>query len=418
MPRAGCTKKQHKESAHGLPLTRQQTPRTRMVNALVGFCRVVHVTPLSNVPNIPDTQRRQFLKTATIVGGAVVSAAPMAAVTPTPISFRWQSTWPVKDIFHEYALDFARKVNDMSGKRLRIDVLPAGAVVKPFDLIDAVSRGALDGGHGVTAYWYGKNSAIALWGSGPAFGMDANTVLAWHEFGGGKALLADIYKSLKLDVMSFLYGPMPTQPLGWFKKPITKVEDFKGLKYRTAGLSIELFSALGAAVNALPSGEIVAAMDRGQLDAAEFNNTTSDKTLGFPDVSKVCMLQSFHQCSEQFEILFNRTKFNTLSRDLQAIIQNAVQAASAEMSWKAIDRYSQDYINLQKSGIKFYKTPDAILQAQLDAWDEIARKKSAENPAFKKVLQSMQTFAERACRWQNETNVDYKMAFNKFSAGK
>jgi TRAP-type mannitol/chloroaromatic compound transport system substrate-binding protein len=370
------------------------------------------------VATAPDSKRRQLLKTATIVGGVVVSAAPMAAVTSSPISFRWQSTWPAKDIFHEYALDFARKVNDMSGKRLRIDVLPAGAVVKPFDLIDAVSRGALDGGHGVTAYWYSKNSAIALWGSGPAFGMDANMVLAWHEFGGGKALLAEIYKSLKLDVVSLLYGPMPTQPLGWFKKPITKVDDFKGLKYRTVGLSIELFSALGAAVNALPSGEIVAAMDRGQLDAAEFNNTTSDKILGFPAVSKVCMLQSFHQCSEQFEILFNRAKFNTLAPDLQAIIQNAVQAASAEMSWKAIDRYSQDYIHLQKSGIKFYKTPNVILQAQLDAWEEIARKKSAENPVFKKVLQSMQTFAERACRWQNETNVDYKMAFKKFSENK
>ncbi|MFO1342219.1 MAG: TRAP transporter substrate-binding protein [Burkholderiales bacterium] len=362
--------------------------------------------------------RRKFLKSATIVGGAVVGAAPMVSVAQSPITFRWQSTWPAKDIFHEYALDYAKKVNDMSGGRLKIDVLPSGAVVKAFDLIDAVSKGTLDGGHGVLAYWYGKNSAMALWGSGPAFGMDANMVLAWHEYGGGRALLDEIYKGLNLDVQSFVYGPMPTQPLGWFKKPVTKVEDFKGLKYRTVGLSIDIFTALGAAVNALPGGEIVAAMDRGLLDAAEFNNTSSDKVLGFPDVSKVCMLQSFHQSGEQFEILFNKTKYNALPADLKAVVGNAVQAASAEMSWKAIDRYSQDYIELQKMGVKFYKTPDAILQAQLKAWDDITKKKSAENAMFKKVLESMEKFAMRACRWQNDTNVDFKMAFRHATSKK
>ena len=361
--------------------------------------------------------RRKFLQTATLVGGAVVGAAPMVSVAQSPISFRWQSTWPAKDIFHEYAQDFAKKVNSMSSGRLKIEVLPSGAVVKAFDLIDAVSKGTLDGGHGVLAYWYGKNSAMALWGSGPAFGMDPNMVLAWHEYGGGRVLLDEIYKSLNLDVQSFVYGPMPTQPLGWFKTPVTKVEDLKGLKFRAVGLSIDMFTALGAAVNALPSGEIVAAMDRGVLDAAEFNNASSDKTLGFPDVSKVCMLQSFHQSAEQFEIIFNKTKYNALSADLKSVIAVAVQAASADMSWKAIDRYSQDYIELQKNGVKFYKTPDSILQAQLKAWDEITKRKSAENPLFKRVLESMEKFAMRACHWQNDTTVDYKMAF-RYAASK
>jgi TRAP-type mannitol/chloroaromatic compound transport system substrate-binding protein len=366
----------------------------------------------------PHQQRRTFLKAATIVGGAVISAAPMVSVAKAPILFRLQSTWSVKDIFHEYAHDFAKKVNETAGGRLKIEVLPVGAVVKAFDLIDAVSKGVLDGGHGVTAYWYGKNSAIALWGSGPAFGMDANMVLAWHEYGGGKRLLAEIYQGLNLDIVSYLYGPMPTQPLGWFKKPIVRVADFKGLRYRTVGLSIELFTALGAIINSVPSGEIVAAMDRGLLDAAEFNNASSDRAIGFPDVSKVCMLQSFHQCAEQFEIIFNKPKFTALPLELKSLITVAVQAASADMSWKAIDRYSQDYIELQNSGVKFSKTPDAILHAQLKAWDEITSRKSAENPLFKKVLDSMEKFATRACRWQNDTNVDYKMAFQHATAKK
>ena len=225
---------------------------------------------------------------------------------------RWQSTWPSKDIFHEYAHDFAKKVNDMTGGDLKIEVLPAGAVVPAFELLDAVSKGVLDGGHGVLVYHYGKQTALALWGSGPGYAMDANMLLSWHKYGGGKELLAKLYASIGANVVSFPYGPMPTQPLGWYKKPITKADDFKGLKFRTVGISIDVFHGMGAAVNALPGGEIVSAMDRGLLDAAEFNNASSDRMLGFADVSKVCMLQSYHQNAEQFEITFNKTKYDAL----------------------------------------------------------------------------------------------------------
>ena len=365
-----------------------------------------------------DTQvsRRKFLGAAAATAtGAAALGFPMISKAATPVSLRFQSTWPAKDIFHEYAVDFSKKVNDMSGGSLKIEVLPAGAVVKAFDLLDAVSKGTLDGGHGVVAYWYGKNSAVALWGSGPAFGMDANMVLAWHYYGGGKELLDDLYKSMNMDVVSMLYGPMPTQPLGWFKKPITKAADLKGLKYRTVGLAVDMFKDMGAAVNPLPGGEIVPALDRGLLDAAEFNNASSDNLLGFPDVAKICMLQSFHQPSEQFEILFNKKKYDALPGEMKAIIKYAVEASSADMSWKAIDRYSKDYIDMsEKKGVKFYKTPDAILRAQLESWDKITAAKIAENPAFKKVMDSMRAFAGRAARWQNDTNVDYKIAYNHY----
>ena len=357
------------------------------------------------------TSRRKFVAgAATATAGATALGFPMIATAQT-VNLRFQSTWPAKDIFHEYANDFAKKVNDMSGGKMKIEVLPSGAVAKAFELIDAVSKGTLDGGHGVPAYWYGKNSAMALWGSGPAFGMDSNMVVAWHYYGGGKALLDEIYKSLNLDVQTFIYGPMPTQPLGWFKKPVTKPEDLKGLKFRTVGLAVDIFTNMGVAVNALPGGEIVPAMDRGVIDAAEFNNATSDRLLGFPDVSKICMLQSYHQSAESFEILFNKTKYNALAPELKAIIQYAVEACSADMSWKAIDRYSTDYLELQKAGVKFYKTPDSVLDAQLKSWDAVVAKKSAENPMFKKVHESMKAFAQRAARWQNDTLVDYKRAY-------
>jgi TRAP-type mannitol/chloroaromatic compound transport system substrate-binding protein len=347
------------------------------------------------------TSRRQFLAaSAAATAGAATLGFPMVSRAQT-VNMRWQSTWPAKDIFHEYALDYAAKVNAMSGGRLKIEVLAAGVVVPAFGLLEGVSKGTLDGGHGVVAYHYGKQNALALWGSGPAYGMDPNMVLAWHYYGGGKELLDEIYKSLNFNVVSFLYGPMPTQPLGWFKKPVAKADDMKGLKFRTVGLSIDIFKDLGMAVNPLPGGEIVPAMDRGLLDAAEFNNASSDRVLGFPDVSKVCMLQSFHQSAEQFEILFNKKKYDALPAELKAIIKHAVEAASADMSWKAVERYSKDYQEMSA-------------KQNVQAWDKILAAKTKENPVFKKVDASMKAFAQRAARWQNDTNVDYKMAFNHF----
>ncbi|HEX9181183.1 MAG TPA: C4-dicarboxylate ABC transporter [Burkholderiales bacterium] len=365
--------------------------------------------------------RRKFLTSAAAVTtGAAITGFPMIAKGQAgPVSMRWQSTWPSKDIFHEYALDFAKKVNDMTGGELKIEVLPAGAVVPAFGLLDAVSKGTLDGGHGVLVYHYGKQNALALWGSGPAFAMDANQLLAWHKYGGGKELLTKLYASIGANVVSFPYGPMPTQPLGWFKKPITKAEDFKGLKFRTVGISIDVYTGLGAAVNALPGGEIVPAMDRGLLDAAEFNNASSDRLLGFPDVSKVCMLQSYHQNAEQFEIMFNKAKYDALPAKIKAVIENAVEAASADMSWKAIDRYSQDYIDMQtKQGVKFYKTPDSVLQTQLSAYDAAAAKKATDNALFKEIEASQKKFAERAVRWDLDTNVNRRMAYNHYFAKK
>jgi TRAP-type mannitol/chloroaromatic compound transport system substrate-binding protein len=360
--------------------------------------------------------RRKFLAgAAAVTAGAATLGFPMIAKSQGPISMRWQSTWPTKDIFHEYALDFAKKVNDMTGGDLKIEVLPAGAVVPAFNLLDAVSKGTLDGGHGVLVYHYGKQNALALWGSSPAFGMDADMLLSWHKYGGGKELLAKVYESIGANVVSFAYGPMWTQPLGWFKKPITKPDDFKGQKFRTVGISIDLFKGLGAAVNALPGGEIVPAMDRGLLDGAEFNNASSDRLLGFPDVAKVYMLQSYHQSAEQFEILFNKTKYDALPAKLKNTIENAVEAASADVVWKSIDRYSKDYVELQtKDKVRMYKTPASVLQKQLDIFDKVIEEYSAKNPLFKEVLESQRKFAERAVRWKLDTVVAANMAYNHY----
>jgi TRAP-type mannitol/chloroaromatic compound transport system substrate-binding protein len=360
--------------------------------------------------------RRAFLKsgaTAAVAGAATI-AMPNVVRAQEATVFKFQSTWPAKDIFHEYAQDFVNRVNEMGGGRLKIELLAAGAVAKALEVQDAVLAGTLDGGHGVTAYWYGKNKAFSLFGTPPAWGWRANQMLGWIKYGGGQALYDELVQQvLGLDLVGFLTGPMPTQPLGWFKQQITDAEQLKGLKYRTVGLSADLFKEMGAAVTIMGGGEIVPAMDRGLLDAAEFNNPTSDTLLGFPDVSKDYMVQSYHQSAECFEIVFNKAKFDGLPAELQAVIRYSAEAVSADMSWKAMDRYSKDLEALKAAGVKIHQTPESVLKAQLAAWDKVIEAQSAD-PFFAKVVESQKAWAKRVVGAQFELEVDQKLAYDHF----
>ncbi|MFT0859817.1 TRAP transporter substrate-binding protein [Ancylobacter sp. G4_0304] len=359
------------------------------------------------------TSRRRFIATAAVAAGASVVAAP-AVHAQAPIKLKFQSTWPNKDIFHEFAGDYVKRVNAMTGGRVELEILPAGSVVPAFQMLDAVSSGILDGGHGVAAYWYGKNKAFSLFGTAPAFGWDADELLGWIRYGGGQELYDDLVQNtLKLNVVGMLTGPMPGQPLGWFKKEISTPEDMKGMKYRTVGLGADLFKEFGAAVTIVPGGEIVPAIDRGLLDGAEFNNPSSDLVLGFPDVAKVYMLGSYHQALECFEILFNKSKFEGLPKDVQEILKGASDATSSTMMWKAQDRYSKDLAAIKARGVKVLQTPRPVLEAQLKAWDTVIANLSAD-PIFKKVVESQKEWAKRIVGFRLEYEPDSKFAYDHF----
>lgn len=358
--------------------------------------------------------RRAFLRGAGVAAAAAV-AAPQVARAQDAVTLKFQSTWPAKDIFHEYASDYVARVNEMSGGRLKLDLLPAGAVAKPLELQDAVIAGTLDGGHGVTAYWFGKNKAASLFGTPPAWGWTANQQLGWIKYGGGQELYNELVQNiLGLDLVGFLSGPMPTQPLGWFKAPIESPDQLKNMIYRTVGLSADLFTEMGATVKILPGGEIVPALEKGLIEGAEFNNPSSDRLLGFPDVSKDYMLQSYHQSGECFEIIFNKTRYGELAPDLQAILKYAAESSSADMSWKAMDRYSKDLEALQtEQGVKVHQTPESVLQAQLAAWDNVIAKYSAD-PFFAKVVESQKAWAKRVVGAQFQIEVAQAPAFKHF----
>ncbi len=360
--------------------------------------------------------RRKFLKKAALgVAATTAGALAMPNVSRAQtVNWKFQSTWPSRDIFHEFAADYVKIVNDMSGGRLKLDLLPAGSVVGALQMQDAVIAGALDGGHGVVAYWYGKHKAYSLFGTPPAWGWDADQMLAWIHYGGGQDLYDElVQKILNLNLVGFLTGPMPSQPLGWFKRPVETAEDLKNLKYRTVGLAADLYKEMGAAVTIMGGGDIVPAMDRGLLDAAEFNNPSSDVALGFPDVSKVYMLGSYHQDCENFEIIFNKAKYDALPTELQAILKHGSTAASSDMYWKAMKRYPEDLEKIRAQGVKTYQTPESILQAQLDAWDKVIAEQS-KDPFFKRVIDSQKEFARKVVAFDREWNTPKELAYKHF----
>jgi TRAP-type mannitol/chloroaromatic compound transport system substrate-binding protein len=219
---------------------------------------------------------------------------------------------------------------------------------------------------------------------------------------------------LKLDIVGFFSGPMPAQPLGWFRKEITGVGDMKGLKYRTVGLAANVMQEMGMSVVQLPGGEIQPAMERGLIDAAEFNNPTSDKDFGMQDVAKHYYLASFHQSQETFEIIFNKKKYESLSKEHQAILRYASEAASADMSWKAQDRYSNDLLALKKEhGVTVHRTSKEIMKEQLNAWDKVLPK-FMEDAYFAKVVDSQKAWMKRVGAYELVNNPDYEGAFNHY----
>ncbi len=285
--------------------------------------------------------RRKFLRGAAVAGVATI-AMPQVSRAQT-VTLKMQGGWGATDILNDYGKDYAAKVNEMGGGRLKIDYLNAGAVVKAFSVMDATSSGVLDGCHSVPAYWYGKHRAASLFGTGPGYGTNASQFMGWFYYGGGEALYDELtQKILKLNVQGFYVFAMPTQPLGWFKKELKGPDDFKGLKYRTVGLASNVMQAMGASVAQLPGPEILPAMEKGVIEAFEFNNPTSDSRFGAQDVAKYYYLGSYHQASEAIEVVFNKTKWDGLAKEQQQILQLAGQAANSDDIWKAWDIYSKD----------------------------------------------------------------------------
>jgi TRAP-type mannitol/chloroaromatic compound transport system substrate-binding protein len=364
--------------------------------------------------------RRKFLAGAAgaTAGAAALVAAPNVSRAQT-VTLKMQSSWGATSPFQDMAKQYIDRAVAMSGGRLKIDLLPSGAVVKAFQVQDACHKGVLDAAHTVTAYWYSKNKAASLFGTGPVFGANASQILAWIHFGGGKELYKELqHDILKLNVIGFFCMPMPTQPLGWFKKHITSAEDMVGLKYRTVGLATDIMQGMGLKVTQLPGGEIMPALEKGVIEAFEFNNPTADSRFGAHDVSKHYHMGSYHQAAEFFEIIFNKQKYESLPKEQQAILEYSAEAANtANYGW-AMDIYSTDLQKLiNEHGVNVYRTETSIMKAQLDSWDKVLERLN-KDPFFKKIVDSQKAWSERVAFYDIVNAADYKLAYEHYFPGK
>lgn len=364
--------------------------------------------------------RRRFIKGGAIAAGAAVGTVAMPNVSRAQtVELKMQGSWGAESIFSDMARQYVERCEKMSGGRLKIDYLPAGAVVKAFQVQDACADGVLDMAHTVTAYWYGKDKAASLFGTGPVFGANASEILAWIHYGGGKELYRELVQDiLGLDLVGFFAMPMPAQPLGWFKKHIETVQDLQGLKYRTVGLATDIMQAMGMSVTQLPGGEIVPALERGVIEAFEFNNPTADREFGAQDVSKFYHLSSYHQAAEFFEIICNKTVFEGLDPELQAIIEYSAEAANTANYGLAMDSYSKDLQALiDEDGVNVYRTDGSILEAQLKAWDEVMEGLLLD-PFFRKVTDSYKDWSRRVAFYSLLNAPDYKLAYDHYFPGR
>lgn len=362
-----------------------------------------------------SVDRRKFLKGSAL--GATAAAATLAAPSiarAEAVNLKMQASWG-GGIFLENAQSYVERVHAMAGKSLKIDLLPVNSVVKTSQMQDAVHRGVLDAAHYVPAYWYSKSKSASLFGTGPCFGWSSQEVLGWVHYGGGQELFDELMATLGLNVVSFFNSPMPAQPLGWFKEEIKDASQMSGLKYRTVGLAADVLLEMGMSVVQLPGGEIQPAMKSGLIDAAEFNNPTSDRDFGMQDVSKDYHLASFHQSQEFFEVTFNKRKYDKLPAELQAILKHASEAESSNFYWHNTQRYAGDLVKLRdQQGVRVHRTPDSVMAAQLKAWDIVVDRISAEDPFFAKVITSQKAYAKDVMNYLNLNQPDYKLAYDHY----
>jgi TRAP-type mannitol/chloroaromatic compound transport system substrate-binding protein len=379
------------------------------------------MTEDTKTANPANVSRRSFLRKSALAGGVAATAglAAPAVLAQSPMVVKMQTSWPASDIWMDFAREYTTRVQEMSGDRLQVDLLPANAVVGAFQVMDAVHDGVLDAAHTVPVYWYGKSKAASFFGTGPVFGGSATTMLSWFYAGGG----ADLYRELTQDILGlnvygFLGFPMPAQPFGWFKKEVSTAADLNGFKYRTVGLAADLMQAMGMSVAQLPGGEIVPAMERGVIDAFEFNNPSSDLRFGSPDVAKNYYLSSYHQASESFEFLFNKDFYDDLEPDLQAILKYSVEAASTSNTALAMENYSNDLIRIREEfGVTVHRTSTEILEAELTAWDGLIAE--LEKDEFsKRVMDSQRTWVEKVTYYELMNSPDYALAYNHYFPGK
>jgi TRAP-type mannitol/chloroaromatic compound transport system substrate-binding protein len=357
--------------------------------------------------------RRKLLKGAALTAGAAAGAlaAPQVSRAQSGV-LRMQSTWPADQIFHEMAQEYVDRVEAMAGRRLRIDLRPGGTIVPGPEVHDACNDGRLDAGHTVPTFLGLRHPAIWLFIGGHAFGADSTMMLAWMHRGGGRVLYDELLDTVVgPNLISFCTLPMPNQPFGWFREPLTSPGDLVGLRIRIVGGAAQLARKMGMLVAIMLHGDVPQYFERGLLDGFELNNPTFDRRFGAHQVAKHYIMASFHQPVEFLEVVFNKARLESLPDEHQAILRYAAEAASTANYSTALDAYSHDLRTLvEEDEVMVSRTPDSILDRQLEAWDEVLEEESAD-PLFAKIVASQKAWCERVGFYQMMNTPDHRRAY-------
>jgi TRAP-type mannitol/chloroaromatic compound transport system substrate-binding protein len=362
------------------------------------------------------------LKTVVASLGATALAVALSGVAsaqqPAAKTLKMQSTWPASLTLQDNFRFFGERVEKLTGGQLKVETLAAGQVVPPFEILDATSKKVIDGGHGISYYWVGKNKAATLFSNTPAgiVGMDHMDYLGWIYEGGGLDLWWEFYqKELKLNVIAFPILPASPQALGWFKRPIKNLADFKGMKCRQTGIVAEIYQRMGQQTVNLPGGEIVPAAQRGVIDCAEWVGGVEDLRLGLPQVWKFHYTPGMHESASIGELIINSEVWAGLPPQQQEVVRSAVTETFLRW-WVKWQRQNADAIEEMrtKHGTQILRTPPEILIAFFKTWDEIAKEESAKNPFFKKTLDSQRAYAAKVIPAKRFMFPPYSFAANYY----
>jgi len=333
------------------------------------------------------------------VAGMALLAGSVAVQAQQQLKMRIQTAVPSASIYYELMKKFGDHIDKMSAGRLKVEILPDGAVVPAFEILDAVDKGIVEGGYAWTHYWSGKHPAAGLFSNpmaGAGVGLDQLSHVAWLYEGGGNALLQKLYTDvLKVNVVALMVSPMGPDPLGWFKNPINSTADFKKMKYRSPpGITGEIFKEMGVSAVALPGGEIVPAAQRGVIDAAEWIGPADDLNLGLQTVWKHYYLQGLHQSTDIGEVLINKSFWNKLSPDLQEIVRTAATASMTETYTYNVYRNAKAIVRLKNEfKVQIHDTPKDFFPEFVRATNVVLDRYSAKDAFFKEVLDSQRHFA-------------------------
>ena len=353
-------------------------------------------------------KRRKFLASTGLATGAALATAAAHAQGQS-FSWKLQSANNAGTPHMVLLGKLAANIEKMSGGRLKIEVLPAGAIVKPNEILDAVSKGVVDSGQWWTHYATGKHPAGGLFSSplgGSGSGLDQANHLAWYMVGGGRDLYVEYYqKILKADVQPYIYAPDGPEAFGWFKKPIKSVAEFTKLRFRiSSGLPSDVLKEMGGVPMNLASAELIPAAERGLIDGVEWINPANDIKVGLQDVFKFYSIQGLHQAVDFADVIINGAKWRALPPDLQAMVEVAITANMVEAMVYFPQENAKALNEIKAKGVTIFDAPADYAPAWIKASKKVLANLEAKDAFFKKVLESQRAFAKVVVPYGRETS--------------